>query len=129
MTTLVARENLEGTSIKDLKVMAKENNVNGYSKMNKAELVDALYEVLNTVDEASDEIKTWTEEHKDEDHPDTFPPKIDLNEEAVDLIKDHVEASKFYEKRSTKIRALKKYGVGKIDRDMNVETVDPELVM
>ena len=114
MTTLVARENLEGTNIKDLKAMAKENNVKGYSKMNKAELVDVLYVVLNTVTEASDKTKAWAEEHKGEDHPDTFPPRVEENEEvkeeeSTDLNDDH----EFYKMRSTKIRGYKKVWGGK----------------
>ena len=114
MTTLVARENLEGTNIKDLKAMAKENNVKGYSKMNKAELVDVLYVVLNTVTEASDETKAWAEEHQGEDHPDTFPPRVEENEEvkeeeSTDLTDDH----EFYKMRSTKIRGYKKVWGGK----------------
>lgn len=113
MTTMT-RENLEGTNIKDLKVMAKENNVKGYSKMNKAELVDVLYVVLNTVTKASDETKAWAEEHKGEDHPDTFSSRVEENEEvkeeeSTDLTDDH----EFYRTRSTKIRAFKKIWGGK----------------
>lgn len=114
MTTLVTRENLEGTNIKDLKAMAKENNVKGYSKMNKTELVDVLYMVLNTVGEVSDETEALAEEHKGEDHPDTFPPRVEENEEvkgeeSTDLTDDH----EFYKMRSTKIRGYKKVWGGK----------------
>ena len=120
MTTLVTRENLEGINIKDLKAMAKENNVKGYSKMNKAELVDVLHVVLNAVTETSDETKVWAEEHKGEDHPDTFPPRAEENVEVKEEEKEKEEEPayavayrEFYKMRSTKIRIFKKVWGGK----------------
>ena len=108
------RTNLERTNIKDLKAMAKKNSVKGYSKMNKAELVDALYDVLSKPVGVSNETKAWAEEHKGEDHPDTFPPRVEEDaevkeEKSTDLTDDY----EFYRTRSTKIRSYHKTWGGK----------------
>ncbi|MGK2864919.1 MAG: Rho termination factor N-terminal domain-containing protein, partial [Chitinophagaceae bacterium] len=53
-----AKDNFEQSTVKELKALAKEQNIEGYNKLRKAELVDALTDSQDYIEEANDLINS-----------------------------------------------------------------------
>ena len=82
--SIVDRAALESSPLADLHAMASELSIDGYRRLRKAELIDAILSRQEGTDASSDE-KPEEPEEQDE-RPEELPPAADLYVQIANLM-------------------------------------------